>query len=365
MFESSTIFATVTKPVALIAIDDPSTHSHSPSSRLNRHMGHIIDSRIRLLLLVETSSSNSSSFRQMSARGRETSIIIPSNVDSRASFTLAHRYRRPSETEHWNMIPGFHSEGAASSFFGMSTTTCLCRKQKFDRMSVLLRSLSSLNTTAHGERETRPDAARRRDTRRETSIRRRLTSFGAKEAAGCLLSSQSKPVTRNGTVDGDSPAPALGRRFPHDRLGARVEERWSRAGPAARFEAAATVPGYHLRCENAPLWRIRGPGEIGSHLQQSNVAGTAKWRRRRRHCYGMEFLRDVLNIPQRRGGRDRPSFLSPLLLPPLSFFILTPRSSCYLALLYLFPPSLPFVSKPRILSLENDAGLTLHDAEGD
>ncbi|TGZ49064.1 Uncharacterized protein DBV15_05997, partial [Temnothorax longispinosus] len=78
---------------------------------------------------------------------------------------------------------------------------------------------------------------------RETSIRRRLTSFGAKEAAGCLLSSQSKPVTRNGTVDGDTPAPALGRRFPHDRLGARVEERWSRSGPAARFEAAATAPG--------------------------------------------------------------------------------------------------------------------------
>ncbi|KYN31756.1 hypothetical protein ALC56_13895, partial [Trachymyrmex septentrionalis] len=35
-----------------------------------------------------------------------------------------------------------------------------------------------------------------------------LTSFGAKEAAGCLLSGQSKPVTRNGTVDGDPPTPA-------------------------------------------------------------------------------------------------------------------------------------------------------------
>lgn len=36
----------------------------------------------------------------------------------------------------------------------------------------------------------------------------------------------------------------------------------------------------------------------------------------------MEFLRDVLNIPQRR---DRPSFLSPLVLPPLSLFILPPK----------------------------------------
>lgn len=233
MFKSSQ-GATVAKPVALIAIDDPSTHSHSPSSRLNRHMGHIIG--FRLLLLVETFCSNFSSFRQTSARGQEASIIIPSN-DSCPSFALTHRYRRPSETEHWNTTPGCHSCGAL-------LLECLHDNlfvQKFDRMSVL-RSLSSLNTK-HTERETRPDAARRRDTRCETSIRRRLTSSRAKEAAGCLLSSQSKPVTRNGTVDGDSPAPALGRRFPHDRLGARVEGRWSRAGPAARFEAAATVPG--------------------------------------------------------------------------------------------------------------------------
>jgi len=76
----------------------------------------------------------------------------------------------------------------------------------------------------------------------------------------------------------------------------------------------------------------------------------------------MEFLRDVLNIPQRRGGRDRPSFLSSPLLFPLSLFIL-PRSSSYLALLY--PPSFFLRFGTHVLSLENDVGLTLHDVEDD
>lgn len=72
------------------------------------------------------------------------------------------------------------------------------------------------------------------------------------------LSGQSKPVTRNGTVDGDPPAPALGRRFPHNRFSARVEGRWNRSNSAAHFEAAATVPGTTSVVETCPFGGPRG-----------------------------------------------------------------------------------------------------------
>lgn len=86
-----------------------------------------------------------------------------------------------------------------------------------------------------------------------------LTSFGAKEAAGVPpLSGQSKPVTRNGTVDGDPPAPALGRRFSHNRFSARVEGRWNRSNSAAHFEAAATAPGTTSVGETCPFGGPRG-----------------------------------------------------------------------------------------------------------
>ncbi|EGI63978.1 hypothetical protein G5I_07557 [Acromyrmex echinatior] len=119
---------------------------------------------------------------------------------------------------------------------------------------------------------------------RETSIRRHLTSFGAKEAAGCLLSGQSKPVTRNGTVDGDPPIPVLGRRFPHDRLSARVEGRWSRSSSETRFEAAATAPGTtsvpRTRPFGGPVGRARSNpaySNLTSPARQNDAAAATGW----------------------------------------------------------------------------------------
>lgn len=293
------------------------------------------------LFLVEASFSNlvASVRCQLADKRRRWSFC--QTVDSGPFFTLAHCHRHPFETEHWYVIPGSHSEAFARSSWVHGNLFVW----KPDGSPPPVRYPHWTPENTREEKETRSFPPRvagitrcERDTRAKRQYVGRLTSFGAKEAAGCLLSSQSKPVTRNGTVDGDPPAPALGRRFPHDRLGARVEGRWSRSRPAARFEAAATVPGTTSVTRTRPFGGSEGRARLDPAY--GNVAGTAKWRHhRRRRRHGMEFLRDVLNIPQRRGGRDRPSFLSPLLRSLLHILLfIPPRSSSYVPRIPLSPP---------------------------
>lgn len=150
-----------------------------------------------------------------------------------SSFILAHCHCCSFWTKHQNIIQELHSANELRSNFVL----------EFPRQPVLgsrsstgcqfsSRLLFSLNTSTQrdafwcrarcGDRD--PAASEIRARNVNTSAF--LTSFGAKVAAGLPpLSGQSKPVTRNGTVDGDPPAPALGRRFPHDRFSARVEGR--------------------------------------------------------------------------------------------------------------------------------------------
>lgn len=221
------------------------------------HESHRQHRRIRLIPCAESFSLRSVIYIEChSVRYRLASSF----------FILAHYHRSSFWTKHQDIIQELHSANELRSNFVLEfPRQPVPRRENTSSTGCQFSSrlLSSLWTPAHSATRSDVDPTASEIRARNVNTSSFLTSFGAKEAAGVPpLSGQSKPVTRNGTVDGDPPAPALGRRFPHDRFSARVEGRWKRSNSAAHFEAAATVSGTTSVAETCPFGGPRGRARL-------------------------------------------------------------------------------------------------------